>query len=70
MFDQPGPDPGTGRQVFTVSQLNALAGGMLRERFGDVWVEGEVSGFKRYPSGHLYFTLRDEDSQLLSLIHI
>ena len=64
MFDQSGAEPGTGRQVFTVSQLNVLAGGMLRERFGDVWVEGEVSGFKRYPSGHLYFTLRDEDSQL------
>jgi exodeoxyribonuclease VII large subunit len=30
----------------------------------DVWVEGEISNFKRHTSGHLYFTLKDDKSEL------
>ena len=52
------------RKVLTVSQVNALVAGMLAEYFSDVWVEGEVSNFRAYPSGHLYFALKDEGSQL------
>lgn len=37
---------------------------MLRELFDDVRVEGEVSNFKAYPSGHLYFALKDAEAQL------
>jgi exodeoxyribonuclease VII large subunit len=37
---------------------------MLGEYFSDVWIEGEVSNFKAYASGHLYFALKDEGSQL------
>jgi exodeoxyribonuclease VII large subunit len=37
---------------------------MLHEHFPDIWLEGEVSNFKAYSSGHLYFTLRDESSQI------
>ncbi|NIV93295.1 exodeoxyribonuclease VII large subunit, partial [candidate division KSB1 bacterium] len=29
-----------------------------------LWVEGEISNVKRHTSGHLYFTLKDEDSQI------
>ena len=32
------------------------------------WVAGEVSGFKRYPSGHCYFTLKDRSAQLSCVI--
>lgn len=53
-----------GRKVLTVSQVNTLVAGMLGEYFSDVWIEGEVSNFKSYPSGHLYFALKDEGSQL------
>jgi exodeoxyribonuclease VII large subunit len=52
------------RKVLTVSQVNGLVAGMLGEYFSDVWIEGEVSNFKAYPSGHLYFALKDEGSQL------
>ncbi len=36
----------------------------LDYRLRDLWVEGEVSNYKRYPSGHAYFTLKDDRSQL------
>jgi exodeoxyribonuclease VII large subunit len=52
------------RKVLTVSQVNSLVAGMLGEYFSDVWIEGEVSNFRAYASGHLYFALKDEGSQL------
>ena len=48
----------------TVSQVNALARELLEGALPPLWVEGEVTGWKRYPSGHCYFTLRDRDAQL------
>jgi exodeoxyribonuclease VII large subunit len=52
------------RKILSVSQVNALVAGMLGEYFSDVWVEGEISNFRAYASGHLYFGLKDEASQL------
>jgi exodeoxyribonuclease VII large subunit len=52
------------RKVLTISQVNRLVSGMLHEHFPDIWLEGEVSNFKAYSSGHLYFTLKDESSQI------
>jgi len=52
------------RKVLSVSDVNRLVAGMLGEFFSDVWVEGEVSNFKAYPSGHFYFALKDMDAQL------
>ena len=37
---------------------------MLKQQYGDVWVEGEISNYRPAPSGHLYFTLKDADAQL------
>jgi exodeoxyribonuclease VII large subunit len=51
---------------FTISQLT----GYIRDLFDqdellqDVWVQGEISNFTRASSGHLYFTLKDEHSEL------
>ncbi|MBN1681027.1 MAG: exodeoxyribonuclease VII large subunit [Anaerolineae bacterium] len=36
----------------------------LDPRLQDVWIEGEISNFKRAASGHLYFTLKDDQSEL------
>ena len=33
-------------------------------RLQNVWIEGEISGWKPYPSGHFYFTLKDATAQL------
>jgi exodeoxyribonuclease VII large subunit len=52
------------RRVLTVTQVNRLVSGMLHEHFPDIWLEGEVSNFKAYSSGHLYFTLKDQSSQI------
>lgn len=37
---------------------------MLVEYFNDVWIQGEVSDLKVYPSGHCYFALKDSESQI------
>ncbi|HSJ16090.1 MAG TPA: exodeoxyribonuclease VII large subunit [Longimicrobiales bacterium] len=50
--------------ALTVSALNALARNVLERGVGTVWVAGEVTGWKRYPSGHCYFTLRDAHAQM------
>ena len=55
------------RHVFTVSELNTAARTTLEQGIGKVWVQGEVSDLTRAPSGHLYFTLKDENSQLSSV---
>ncbi|MGQ9678304.1 MAG: exodeoxyribonuclease VII large subunit [bacterium] len=52
------------QKILSVSQLNQMAAMKLRDSFSDIWVVGEVSNFKAYPSGHLYFTLKDEYSQI------
>src|SRR5277367_2928719 len=38
--------------------------GLLSGEFSDIWVAGEISGVKLPPSGHYYFTLKDESAQL------
>jgi len=54
----------TDEHVYTVSELNRSARGILEEAFGEIWVKGEISELKRAASGHLYFTLKDADSEL------
>src|SRR6059036_1135794 len=51
-------------RVLTVSQLAALVRETLEDRVGGVWVTGEISNLRAAPSGHVYFTLKDEQSQL------
>lgn len=58
------PKEWSGRQVYTVGELVALLAGELESAFPDVWVEGEVSGFRRAPSGHCYFALKDSRAVL------
>lgn len=52
------------RHVFTVSELNTAARVALEQEVGSIWVQGEVSELTRAPSGHLYFTLKDDNSEL------
>jgi exodeoxyribonuclease VII large subunit len=47
-----------------VGELNALARSVVEQQIPLTWVAGEVSNFKRYDSGHCYFTLKDETAQV------
>ncbi len=50
--------------MWSVSELTRAVRSTLEEQYGVVWVEGEVSNFRRQPSGHQYFTLKDAQSQV------
>ncbi|MGP8154286.1 MAG: exodeoxyribonuclease VII large subunit [Smithella sp.] len=50
--------------ILTVSQLNNNIKFLLEESFDFVLVEGEVSNLRRPQSGHIYFTLKDDKSQI------
>ncbi len=56
------------RAVLTVTQLTEHLRAVVEERFPAVWVEGEISNFRFYGSGHAYFTLKDETSQLRAVL--
>lgn len=52
------------RKVFSVSELVGDVKTELEVRFREIWIQGEISNLRRPPSGHLYFTLKDDASQL------
>jgi len=52
------------QHVYTVSELNRSARERLESDFGEIWLKGEVSEMKRAASGHLYFTLKDDASEI------
>ena len=52
------------RRILSISQIVDRIRFQLETEFDDVWVEGEVSNLRIPPSGHAYFTLKDEGSQL------
>lgn len=54
----------TERQPLSVSELTGKIRDSLEKNFATVWVEGEISNFRRHSSGHWYFTLKDEFAQL------
>ncbi len=58
-------------ETISVSALNKYVKILLEsdEALRQVWVEGEISGFKLYPSsGHMYFTLKDEKSSVRAVM--
>jgi exodeoxyribonuclease VII large subunit len=55
-------------KVFTVGELTRQIRGILETRFGAVWVQGEISNYKLHPSGHQYFTLKDQHAQISCVI--
>lgn len=53
-----------GRRTWTVRDLVAAVRTHLEREYSDTWVEGEISNFRAHDSGHLYFTLKDENAQI------
>lgn len=51
-------------KIFSVSELNREIKITLESSFDEIMVQGEISNFKAHYSGHWYFTLKDESSQI------
>lgn len=60
LFETPPKAP----KVFSVSELTRTVRSVLEREVGQVWVEGEIANHRRQASGHQYFTLKDENSQV------
>ncbi len=56
------------RYILTVSELTSEIKEILEEKFPDIWVEGEISNLRIPPSGHVYFTLKDDFSQIRAVL--
>ena len=52
------------RRVWKVRDLVAAVRSQVEREYSDAWVEGEISNFRAPDSGHLYFTLKDGNSQI------
>src|SRR5260370_1566626 len=56
-------------RVWVVGDLVAAGRTHVEREYSDIWVEGEISNFRaHHSSGHLYFTLKDEDSQIRAVM--
>lgn len=51
-------------KIYTVREVTRLIKEIIEDGVGFLWVRGEISNFKAHPSGHFYFSLKDESSQL------
>ena len=58
----------TDRRVWTVRDLDAAVRTHVEREYGDTWVEGEISNFRAHDSGHMYFTLKDQNAQIRAVM--
>ncbi len=56
------------RKIFSVSEITRRIKGLLEREVGNIWIEGEVSNFRRPASGHCYFTLKDAGAQISAVL--
>jgi exodeoxyribonuclease VII large subunit len=54
--------------ILTITQLTSQIKSLLEGSFPDVWVEGEISNLSIPQSGHAYFTLKDQQSQIRAVL--
>jgi exodeoxyribonuclease VII large subunit len=62
------PTPVTNIPEYSVSEISAAVKRTLEGAFGRVRVRGEITELKRYASGHIYFSLKDENGKLSGII--
>ena len=56
------------KHIYTVSELTRKIRTVLEGAFPAVWIEGEISNFVKHTSGHMYFSLKDEQSVLSAVL--
>ncbi|MCY4321859.1 MAG: exodeoxyribonuclease VII large subunit [Bdellovibrionaceae bacterium] len=52
------------KNILTVSQISSQIRNCLESNFSSIWIKGEISNFIAHSSGHWYFSLKDESSQI------
>ncbi len=57
-----------GKLIYSVTQINTEIKAILEDSYPVVWISGEISSFKTYSSGHMYFNLKDENSQISAVM--
>ena len=70
LFGTPEPSPRDEPHVFSVTEITRTVRAVLEQSVGTVWVEGEVSNYRRQASGHQYFTLKDATCQLACVLFV
>src|SRR5271165_4771972 len=67
-MDDPRPTPVSNLPEYTVSEISGAVKRTLETTFGRVRVRGELTEVKRYPSGHIYLSLKDENSKISGIV--
>jgi len=60
-MDSTAPTP---ERIWSVSEVNGAIRKLIEGSVDTLWVQGEVGNWKRYPSGHCYFSVKDDRSEL------
>lgn len=68
LFGTPEPPKRDEPRVFSVTEITRTVRGVIEQSVGTVWVEGEVSNYRKQASGHQYFTLKDANCQLACVL--
>ena len=55
-------------EILTVSTLTRRIKSLLEGELAEVWIRGEISNYRLQSSGHAYFSLKDEKSQVLGVV--
>ncbi|MEE9572673.1 MAG: exodeoxyribonuclease VII large subunit, partial [Candidatus Neomarinimicrobiota bacterium] len=56
------------KHTITISELTAQIKNILESKFDSIWVSGEISNFKHHYSGHMYFTLKDDSTEIKAVM--
>src|ERR1700712_4071863 len=67
-MDDPRPMPISNLPEYTVSEISGAVKRTLEENFGRVRVRGELTEVKRFPSGHIYLSLKDEGAKISGIV--
>jgi len=62
------PPPAGNIPEYTVSEISGAVKRTLEGAFGRVRVRGEITELKRYPSGHIYLSLKDEGGKIAAVV--
>ncbi len=68
MDDTTPPNQATNVPEYSVSEISGAVKRALEGQFGRIRVRGEISECKRYPSGHIYFSLKDEGGKIAGVV--